>query len=99
MHFSGKRHSLEGRPVKRQIGVFLSALMLTVAGFAAVVGLWRLITHLLLTYLPNLMQNPGEAAFFVFVALTILMAALGASLTALHPIHRSPRGTHGMHFH
>lgn len=96
---------IQGRSVKRQFFILSGALVLSVAGFAFILAVWRLLPYLVLTYIPRLVHTPAQTNFSILAIMMIVVAALAAGFTSAHSIHlqrrqiRGERGFRRMRFH
>jgi len=83
-----KWHSLEGRSVKRQIGIVTVAAILSIAGVGLLLGLWWLISLLVDAYVPHLVHTRAQSNFSVLTIMLIMIAFLGGWLTSVLPRER-----------
>ena len=69
--------------MKRQATIVVVATLLSAASFAMVLGLWWLISYLILNYIPQLTHTRAQTHFAVLSIVIVMVAALGAGLTTL----------------
>ncbi|UWZ82677.1 hypothetical protein [Occallatibacter riparius] len=84
--------------MKRRATIVGVATLLSAASFALVLGLWWLVSYLILNYIPQLMHTRAQAHFAVLSIAIVIVAALGAGLTTLtNRVAERPRKAHHWH--
>ena len=85
-----KWHSLGGRSVNRQVFVVIAAAALSAAVVGLVLGLWWLVSYVVLGTIPQLVHSQSQANFLVMSIMLILLASLAAWLTCIFPREKRP---------
>ena len=85
-----KWHSLGGRSVNRRVFIVIAAATLSAAVVGLVLGLWWLVSYVVLATIPQLVHSQPQANFSVMSIMLILLASLGAWLASIFPREKRP---------